>query len=236
MGRGCSVVRHLRLRIKPAQQRIRTHQSADGRPLLIAELPSILRRIQQHLALSRRKLTELLISPHNRQPPILRQTPKLRQYARDLLLLRRLHALQRLVALDGSLPLLWRHVVQSRQLVVQAFLLCRTQIVEARLVLQRLVLLRRREIPMRLHPRPKVLRHLRGMTAIHQRKVPGRTLRRLLHRPNDRRGLTLLLPVSLLRLDLLRMNLRLGLRPARRRRRLPIVEPRRRHPLLPDLR
>lgn len=127
-------------------------QIAQRSTFLIAELLTILGRIQHLVLLLRRQRAELAEAAGHGTAPIVWQRTQLPHCTSDLRALLRRQALHGLTTLDNLLPLRCRHTIQSIQALHHPLLRLLRKLIKPRLFLQSPLLLLRTHVLVLLHP------------------------------------------------------------------------------------
>lgn len=133
------------------------HQSVERGALLRIEAVAVAAGVECGGALVRRQLAQGAEAAANGIALIWRKRGEVLRGCAHLVTLLWGKFLHLFIALDDAVALGCRHGIELRQTVMHALLRGLRQIVEAGLVLQRLVLLREAEIAVRVHPLGKVL-------------------------------------------------------------------------------
>ncbi len=154
-------------------------QIGESFTLLIGELSTVAVRVESGLALRRGHFTKLTEGTGDHATAVLRKSPELTHSSHHLLALRRRETFHRFVALNQTLPLLRRHVIELGKPVAQMLLCLGGKLAKARLILQRVLLLREREIAVAAHPLLQMLLLPRPATYF-ARSLPSLTWARLI--------------------------------------------------------
>jgi hypothetical protein len=120
--------------------------------LLIGELGAKTILVEYGLALRLRHLAKVSEGARDQAPAVDGKPAKLLHGAPDLSALSWSKVLQCLVTLERAAALFGRHVIEVAEVVQHALLGLCWKIIEARLALQRTVLLREREVAVTVHP------------------------------------------------------------------------------------